>query len=420
MRSSVETNWAGNVTFTCSVLRPRTVDDVMRAVRRHDDIGAVGSRHSFSSIANRSGALIDFRDMPKKIELVGSTLVRVAAGVTFGELAVWLERRGLALQNLGSLPGISVVGAYSTGTHGSGSRNPVLADSVVEIDFVDGVGDLRTVRASDPEFAALAVGAGAFGIILSVTIRTEPTYRVTQRHESAPSWNATAGEVDHLFDSGYSVSIFTRWEDPLIGDALVKRRDDVDQAPWSGLTATEAGPDRFHLGGIVLDNLTPQDGTSGPWFTRLPHFTIGARPSFGSELQSEYLVPRPLGLEALLALRARRADFLSCLLLSELRTVAADDALLSPAQMRDSLAIHFTWVNDVARVARAVDAVENILRPFAPRPHWGKLHAFSREQVLASFPRAAEARSVFDELDPRGAFASSALVDLGLRSPPER
>ena len=46
--------------------------------------------------------------------------------------------------------------------------------------------------------------------------------------------------------------------------------------------------------------------------------------------------------------------------------------------------------------------IESALAPFAPRPHWGKLHRFDAARIAAVHPRLADARAVFERLDPDG------------------
>lgn len=60
----------------------------------------------------------------------------VEGGVTYSELIDKVDKAGLALDNLASLPHINVIGSILTGTHGSGRHKHILASSVVAIEFV--------------------------------------------------------------------------------------------------------------------------------------------------------------------------------------------------------------------------------------------------------------------------------------------
>ena len=147
---------------------------------------------------------------------------------------------------------------------------------------------------------------------------------------------------------------------------------------------------------------TEQGGVAGPWFERVPHFRLDFTPSSGEELQTEYLVPREHAAAALRAVDGVRDLVAPVLQVSEVRTVAGDDLWLSPAYGRDSVAIHFTWVADTARVLPVVSAVEESLAPFGPRPHWGKVFTTDPSDVAAAYPRMDDVRRLLDEHDPGG------------------
>ncbi len=164
------------------------------------------------------------------------------------------------------------------------------------------------------------------------------------------------------------------------------------------------------------DNVTELGGVPGPWLLRLPHFRLDAEPSFGAEIQTEYFVARPEAPAALSALRPLAERIRPHLIVTELRTAAADGLWLSPAYRRDSVAIHFTWHDHPAEVAALVPEIESALSPFGARPHWGKVHAFDAGRIAAVHPRLADARAVFERLDPDGRFANDHLRRLGIRS----
>ncbi|WXF90518.1 FAD-binding protein [Curtobacterium flaccumfaciens pv. flaccumfaciens] len=123
------TNWAGNVTYRASALaRPTSVDELQQLVSSTPRLTALGSRHSFNTIADTDAVQVSLSDLPPVLDIDTSRrVVRVAAGMTHSQVAAGLEARGWALGNLASLPHISTAGAVATGTHGSGVRNPSLA-----------------------------------------------------------------------------------------------------------------------------------------------------------------------------------------------------------------------------------------------------------------------------------------------------
>ncbi|MFE7845839.1 D-arabinono-1,4-lactone oxidase [Microbacterium sp. NPDC057407] len=409
-------NWAGTYEYTAPmIVTARTEDEVRRALAGGGPVHALGTRHSFTDLPDTGGTLIDVSGLEGGFEL-GDGTVRVAGGTRYGVLASWLDERGLALHNLGSLPHISVAGATATGTHGSGDAHGVLTTAVRGIRYLDAHGALHEVRRGDPDFAAVAVGLGAFGVVVSLDLATEPTYRVRQDVYRDVTWDAALHALPAVTGAGYSVSVFTRWDPESIGYVWVKTRLDDDRQPvpetlLDGVRDVDAEP----LGGLA--DVTELRGVPGPWMLRLPHFRLDGTPSFGDEIQSEYFVSREHAVTALLAMRELGELIRPVLFVSELRTAAADDLWLSPAYGRDILAIHFTWRNDPDAVGRVIPEIERALEPYAARPHWGKRHGFGRERLERVHPRLADAREVFERLDPDGRFVNRHLIRVGARRP---
>jgi xylitol oxidase len=161
--------------------------------------------------------------------------------------------------------------------------------------------------------------------------------------------------------------------------------------------------------GVDPQHCTPQLGEPGPWHERLPHFRLAFTPSSGDELQSEYFVPRAALADALRAVDGARDRIAPALQVSEIRTVAADDLWLSPAQGRDTAALHFTWVPDTAAVLPAVAALETALEPFGTRPHWGKVFGTAPAKIASLWPRLPDFANLTLKHDPDGKFRNAML-----------
>ena len=157
-------NWAQSYTYrAASIESPTTVAAVQELVAESPKIRALGTRHSFTGLADSTGVLVNLGALEVEPVIDGSTVV-VPGGMRYGELAAWLHERGWALHNLASLPHISVAGAVATGTHGSGDSNGTLAAAVASIDLVTASGDLVTLRRGDPDFDGAVVSLGALGV----------------------------------------------------------------------------------------------------------------------------------------------------------------------------------------------------------------------------------------------------------------
>src|SRR6185437_8656623 len=221
------TNWAGNIFYGTSRLREAaSVEQIQSILRSESRLKVLGTRHSFNSIADTGDTFLSLKPM-QKIELdVDARSVTAEAGVTYGQLGAYLDNEGFALHNLASLPHISVVGACSTATHGSGERNGNLASAISVLEMVTAAGDLvKLSRKSDGEvFQGAVVGLGALGVITRVTLDIQPTYMVRQYvYEDLPL-SQVETHFDEIQASGYSVSLFTDWQKQRINQVWIKSR----------------------------------------------------------------------------------------------------------------------------------------------------------------------------------------------------
>ena len=137
-------NWAGNLTYsTGNVHYPKTVEEVQDIVKKCDKLRALGSRHAFNTIADSADNQVSLKEMNKVVTLdAGAHTVTVEGGMKYGELCPWLDSKGYALHNLASLPHISVAGAITTATHGSGVKNGNLSTAVTALEIVTADGNI--------------------------------------------------------------------------------------------------------------------------------------------------------------------------------------------------------------------------------------------------------------------------------------
>ncbi len=405
-------NWAGNIQFTSdNVETPGSIDELRSVVRRNNRVKVQGTRHSFNTIADGDGVLVSLGPLDR-IDTPAGGQVRVGGGVDYGALAVHLQSHGLALHNMASLPHISVAGAVATATHGSGVDNGNLSTAVEAIQFVDGLGELRSLsRKGDPDtFPGAIVALGALGIVVETTLRVEASYQVAQMVYLDLPLEELKAHFDEVKSCGYSVSLFTNWSKRSVNQVWVKRRIDQEAKPKETLFGAHASMKDLHpLEGLDPANCTQQVGVPGAWLDRLPHFRRDMTPSAGDELQSEYFVSAEHGLAAYLAVASIGSEVSPLLHVSEIRFVAADDLWMSPAYKRDVVGIHFTWRNNWERVRRLLPLVEQALAPFSPVPHWGKLSTIPKEVLVSRYPRLRDFHQLVTCYDPERKFTNDYL-----------
>jgi len=408
-------NWAGNITYsTDRVYTPATVAEVQDIAKRCAKLRALGSRHSFNTIADSDANQISLQHLDS-IEIDDKAhTVTVSAGVRYGQLAPVIDARGYALHNLASLPHISVAGAIATATHGSGLHNGNLATAVSGLEIVTADGQIvRLSREKDGDaFLGAVVHLGALGVLTRVTLNLLPTFQVAQSVYRNLSFDHLKDHFADIFGAGHSVSLFTDWQNHHATQVWIKRRVTPganDTWPSEFFGAKPATEKMHPIEGHAAEACTEQLGVPGPWYERLPHFKMNFTPSSGRELQTEYLVPQDHAYEAILAVEKLRDQITPHLFVTELRTIAADDLWMSTAYQRPSLAIHFTWKPEWPEVRQILPQIEAQLAPFGPRPHWGKLFTVPHARLQAQYARIAEFKALVQRTDPSAKFRNAFL-----------
>jgi xylitol oxidase len=400
-------NWSKNVDFNDrALLQPESLAELQELVRSNAKLRARGTAHCFNEIANTSSYAINLSKMPKTIEVnPESNSVTVAAGLKYGELAPELHKQGWALNNLASLPHISIAGSISTGTHGSGIKNQNLANQVLSLDLVTAEGEIRHIDRANPAFNALVVGLGLGGVVYQYELKIEPTFEIRQVIYPEIPLDVLQRNFDQIMGTAYSVSYFSDWSTAQVGNLWCKFRDS-EVIPESVGGSTKADKKYHPIPSVDPVACTDQLGVPGDWHQRLSHFKLEFTPSVGEEIQTEFFVDRKDAAAAIEAVSKLGEEITPLLWITELRTISADDLWLSGAYHRDSLAIHFTWKKDLA-IYPVIEKVEAALRPFNYRPHWGKVFTADANYLSTVYPKMSEFKALVEALDPSSKFENT-------------
>lgn len=418
-------NWAGTATATpVRWVHPADPAGIAAAVKDAERDGlpvrAVGAGHSFTAAAACDGVVLDLSRWTGVVDVTGNR-VTVRGGTTLRELNAALDRRGLAMTNLGDIDAQTIAGAISTGTHGTGARFGGIATQVAALELVLADGSLVACSPSEkPElFAAARIGLGALGVISTVTLDCEPAFVLAADERPEP--------IDELFESFDGIvaehdHVEFHWF-PYGRTALVKRNDRLP----AGTRPEPLSPLRHYVEYELLENVTlgamSRLGRAVPRLVRPLHRTVDRVLSartysdvshrvFVSTrnvrfVESEYAIPRESLLDVLRELRREIPKLPDPVMFPlEIRVAAADDVWLSTAHGRDSayIAIH-QYVGMPYR--QYFDLFESIVAGVGGRPHWGKMHTLDAERLAALYPRFADFRAARAAVDPDGRFANA-------------
>jgi L-gulonolactone oxidase len=420
-------NWSGEQRCRPQrIVHARSVDDVVAAVREAARGGltvrAVGSGHSFTDLVVTDGVLVEIGAMDRVLSVdAHSGLVRVEAGITIHALSAALAACGLGMENLGDIDEQTIAGALATGTHGTGATLGNISTQVRGVQLVDGRGNVVELDAqADPEgLLAARVSLGALGILTAVTLQAVPAYVLHGVDRTEPLDDVLAT----LDERNAAARHFEAYVFPHAPRALTRTNTVVD-----GPATPPSALSRWLRQGVLETGALAAISEAGravpraiPRLNRLVTRLAGtsirtdrsdrifASPRHVRFVEMEYALPRAAAEPALRAiLRTIARQRLAVNFPIEMRFVAGDDALLSPAVGRDTayLAVHVYRDMEWGPYFRAVEAIAD---EHGGRPHWGKRHFQTAATLAPRYPGWERFAAVRARLDPDGRFANAAL-----------
>ena len=388
-------NWSGLVVSDPAEVREvATVDDVRRAVGDAAANGWVirtaGTKHSHSPVLSNDGGLVLLTDGlagPPRIVHVDDSgegaLAAIAAGTKLAAVGEPLWDAGWSLSNQGDVDVQSIAGLIGTGVHGTGRELRSISDSVVDAEIVTASGDVVHAADDAEVLEAARLNLGALGVVTEVTLAVVPAYHLHERH-----WRAPMEEVmESLDDLIAATRHFEFFWYPVDDLAHAKSLQPVD------------GP------------TDPMDGTRGEYVDRAYRTFPSVRSNQHTEM--EYSVPAEAGPTCFGEIRElMRTDFPDIVWPAEYRTVAADEGIISPANGRATVTISVHQGSGLP-YEDFFAACERIFRSHDGRPHWGKFHNLTADD-MAEIYGAGWTRfdAVQRRLDPDGTFLNGHLRSL--------
>jgi L-gulono-1,4-lactone dehydrogenase len=416
-------NWTGDQHCRpAEIVRPRHREQLAEAIGKAATAGrrvsVVGAGHSFTEAALTDGTMIDVAALSGMLDAdVSSGLVKVGGGTVLADLNMELNRLGLAMENLGDIDRQTVAGAISTGTHGTGAGLRNISSQVEAIELVTADGSVRELDANEPDLLRAArVGVGALGAISAVTLRCVPAFVLLRvdsprpRDEVLDRFDEEAAANDHfeLFTFPYADSALVLERNRVEGPPRPRGRlaaylNDIVLENWALEALSAAG--RLMPAGIPrLSRLAAALASGGRTVDRSDRVFASERRVRFTEM--EYGVPREHGPEAARrVIEWVRANRYPVFFPIEMRVAAGDDAHLSPSHERDTayIAVHqyrgMEW-------RPYFEAVEEIMRGYGGRPHWGKRHFQTAETLAPLYPAWAKFQAARDALDPERVFTN--------------
>jgi L-gulonolactone oxidase len=416
-------NWAENQECTpARIESPASEEElvavVKRAAERDQRVKVVGSGHSFTAIALTDGRLVKLDNYQQVLRTDGATgRVTVQAGIKLHKLNEELDRRGLAMPNLGDIDRHSISGAIATSTHGTARDLGGIARDVVGMRLIAGDGSVVDCSADENAdvFHAARVGLGALGVVSTVTLQAVPAFKLHAKEVPMDVDDVLANLEEHVQGNDHFEFFWvpgTRW-------ALTKSNnrteaDEPRRTRWrefrDDILFSNVAFGALARTGRIRPSLIPRVAKVLPSAGATEYvdksYKVFCSPRWIHFYEMEYAIPYEAVTEALNRVRdyVRRSG----LILSfpvEVRTTVGDDIPLSTANGRRTayIAVH---VYQHTHYQQYFEAVEDIMDDYGGRPHWGKLHFQTAESLAPRYPEWEAFQAVRRKLDPDGRFSN--------------
>ena len=384
------TNWSGKLSAAPRrVVQVGTVDAIRSELLAARDGGwsvrTAGTAHSHYPLLPTDGVILDTRPLSGLVSVDKDAMTATfRAGTKIHACGRPLLEHGLGLLNQGDIDQQSVGGAIATGTHGTGIHLGSFSSAVTELSvlLVDG-----SVVTCGPDFEtdlfeAARLSLGAVGVILEVTLQVREAYRLEEQRWLEP-FECVMERIEELTTATRHFEYF--WY------------PGQDRAICKSIDITEE-PSQYPLG---------DEGQRSAWgFEVLPNQRLDPH------TEMEYSIPTEHGPSCVADIKhLLSSSYPDVVWPIEYRTVAADAVWLSPARGRATVTVSIH--EDVQRDETAYyRAAESVFRSYEGRPHWGKVHYLSTEDLAGDYDRWQDWWHVRDGVDPTGVLLNAALREL--------
>ena len=375
-------NWSQNIALDPkSVLKPDSIQSLIDNIISAHNIRAIGTAKSFNKINSTTNSLIvDLGNLPKLCQIDKDELTcHFSANLSFREVCEFLEENNYEIVNLASNLDMNVIGTMQTASHGSGIKNGICASILTQLEIVNSLGDIEIINKEDHIFSLAAVSIGLYGVICSAKIKISKKiqhFRFVVGHINNEDLLRSGR---NLFSIGQNVSIFTNFKDSNKNQIWVKGPENQRIESIARLKGLN----------IDLQFINPKSpGQDSELTSSIDVFTIFGSaseiyphlgklelPIKGKDLQSEFYVPIECYEDFLRLMYLNIESFDQSLRISEIRFLASDNFMMSPAYKRPVVGFHFTWRNSEESLPNINKLEDLLISHFGTNlfPHWGKL-----------------------------------------------
>ena len=412
---SVWRNWSGSVECEPRVVKPSSTEGIADVIAEVADGGgtvrAAGSGHSFSPLVATDDTVVSLEDYAGVVSVnEDENRATARSGTVLGEFNAETAQHGLAMENLGDVDKQTVSGAVSTGTHGTGNFG-VIATQVSGVEMVTADGETRRFEEGDDEFGAAQVSLGALGVLTEMEFDLLPSYGLEFVREKEPLDDCLSNfhsyvENNRNFEFFWfpnTRTAITKCFNEAPAEELHRPDGKFENAAWkAACEMSRVLPSKYSS--RLAASAIEEERLVGPSHEIYP---------FPREVrfnETEYGIPAENAVEAFREI-VDVVEEHDAAFPVEVRYVEGDDIPLSPAHGRDTvfIAVHRYHKKPYRDT---FEACQKVFRDYGGRPHWGKMHFLSSDELRDMYPEWDAFQDVREKLDPDGVFLNDHLREV--------
>lgn len=420
-------NWAGNVDLRSNqIVYPNTESEIreaiIKAANQRQQVRVIGTGHSFTALCKTKDVLLSLDKYQGLIAVdKDQCLATVKAGTKLKLLGELLWKEGLAMENMGDIDAQSIAGTISTGTHGTGTSFGTISSQIVALKIINAQGEIKRCSATENPnlFKAAQVSLGALGIITEITLRCIPSYKLLIKNRKE-KLSTVLNSIEYRNEQNrnfeyywfpYTNTVWTKTTNVAergepdkdsyfnyLSELLVENYSFKAICEWARM---------FPSQNKIVAKLSAQ---SVPTVDKL-NFShrVFATMRLVRFKEMEYSVPadayQAVMKEVIQLVNSKKYNIHFPI---ENRWVKEDDIYMSPAYGRKSAYIACHVYHKKDSTAYFGD-LETIFKKYDGRPHWGKLHTLTGEDVRERYPMFETFNALRKKEDPDGMFLNSHL-----------
>lgn len=391
----------------------------------------VGRRTAWNTLWYSQDAMMVTNRLNRILDInVDQRTITCEAGATLAEIHRALWEKGLTLNTAPAVDWVTVGGAISTGSHGSGPAS--ISSNLAKCRLVLGTGEVVEIDEADDRFDAVRISLGLLGVLSTVTLNVVDAFHVSVKRTRIPTtdWKRflSEGQMSYLLwfpHTEYSVHVRV---DVLHESAPHPPAEDVraNDAAGDDQTIEPQTGDAFHsnrcrlaLGEManifpstfparnryLLDVFYRDTETAGPAHEMVMSFE--SEPIAGAE----WALPVARFEAAFADLREECSAGGLYLPIVWLKKVEPESAWLSAADERSvQCGIYHDVIPETpSHVQAMVQRVEQIMLRYGGRPHLSKLIYLKPSELKQVYGNWSRFDALRRQLDPNGVFWSEAI-----------